>query len=255
MGRSGSDTPARARRTASETACTARAWPITRRPISVSIRSSLAVSPSSSRPAGIPVHADTTSATSSGPTSCLTMAAGSEVPAAPVPSDIAAERSVVLAAASSRSTAGISAFSRRPHSWKSPSRWARSDWLLSSSSRFFSSPTLFRPDFSCSQRATSASSCSCRSALVARSRSSRSLLAASDSFSRESSSIVSRSTARCSSSISTGWESISIRSRDAASSTRSMALSGRNRAVMYRSDSAAAATSAASEISTWWWAS
>ncbi len=81
------------------------------------------------------------------------------------------------------------------------------------------------------------------------------MLAASDSFSRESSSIVSRSTARRSSSISTGWESISIRSRDAASSTRSMALSGRNRAVMYRSDSAAAATSAASEISTWWWAS
>jgi len=50
VGRSGSDTPARARRTASDTACTARVWPITRWPSSSSIRSSLAVSPSSSPP-------------------------------------------------------------------------------------------------------------------------------------------------------------------------------------------------------------
>ena len=42
----------------------------------------------------------------------------------------------------------------------------------------------------------------------------------------------SRSTARCSSSISTGRLSISMRSRDAASSMRSIALSGRNRSVM-----------------------
>jgi hypothetical protein len=41
-----------------------------------------------------------------------------------------------------------------------------------------------------------------------------------------------RSTARCSSSISTGRLSISIRSRLPASSTRSIALSGRKRAVM-----------------------
>ena len=57
--------PARARRTASDTACTAEACPITREPSSASMRSSLPVSPSSSRPAGIPVQADTTSATSS----------------------------------------------------------------------------------------------------------------------------------------------------------------------------------------------
>ncbi len=37
------------------------------------MRSSFAVSPSSRRPAGIPVHAETTSATSSGPTSSLSM--------------------------------------------------------------------------------------------------------------------------------------------------------------------------------------
>jgi hypothetical protein len=58
------------------------------------------------------------------------------------------------------------------------------------------------------------------------------LLAGSFSRSSAISSIFIRSTLRCSSSISTGRESISIRRRDADSSTRSMALSGRKRAVM-----------------------
>ena len=48
------------------------------------------------------------------------------------------------------------------------------------------------------------------------------------------------------SSISAGMESISILSFDAASSTRSMALSGRKRSAMYRFESTAAATSAES---------
>ena len=73
VGRFSSAIPARARRTASDTARTASAWPTTREPSSSSMRSSLAVSPSSMRPAGMPVHADTTSATSSGPTSSLSM--------------------------------------------------------------------------------------------------------------------------------------------------------------------------------------
>ncbi len=46
-----------------------------------------------------------------------------------------------------------------------------------------------------------------------------------------------------------------MRRRDAASSTRSIALSGRKRLVMYRSDSVAAATSAESLIATLWCAS
>ncbi len=46
-----------------------------------------------------------------------------------------------------------------------------------------------------------------------------------------------------------------MRSRDAASSTRSMALSGRKREVMYRSERVAAATSALSLMTTLWWAS
>ena len=60
---------------------------------------------------------------------------------------------------------------------------------------------------------------------------------------------------RSSSSSSIGIESISMRSRDAASSTRSIALSGRKRSVMYRSESVAAATSAESVIRTPWWTS
>src|SRR5207245_7222737 len=52
-----------------------------------------------------------------------------------------------------------------------------------------------------------------------------------------------------------GMLSISIRRRDAASSTRSIALSGRNRSRMYRLDKVAAATSAASLIRTPWWTS
>ena len=81
------------------------------------------------------------------------------------------------------------------------------------------------------------------------------MLAGSFSLASAISSIFIRSTARCSSSISTGRESISIRIRDAASSIRSIALSGKNLAVMYRSESVAAATRAASEICTWWCAS
>ncbi|SHV69273.1 Uncharacterised protein [Mycobacteroides abscessus subsp. abscessus] len=73
VGRLGSATPARARRTASETASTAFFCPTTRLPSSSSMRNNLAVSPSMRRPVGMPVHADTTSATSSGLTSSLSM--------------------------------------------------------------------------------------------------------------------------------------------------------------------------------------
>jgi hypothetical protein len=60
----------------------------------------------------------------------------------------------------------------------------------------------------------------------------RSTLPVSDSFSNASFCIFIRSTVRRSASISTGEESISIRSREAASSTRSIALSGSRREVM-----------------------
>jgi len=73
VGRSGSATPERDRRTASETARTASGWPTTRLPSPSSIRRSFWVSPSSSRPAGMPVQAWTTSAMSSGPTSSFSI--------------------------------------------------------------------------------------------------------------------------------------------------------------------------------------
>ena len=50
VGRSGSATPARERRTASDTARTASVWPIRRAPMIDSIESSFSVSPCSSRP-------------------------------------------------------------------------------------------------------------------------------------------------------------------------------------------------------------
>ena len=73
VGRSGSAIPARLRRTASLTARTADSWPMSRAPMIDSMLSSFSVSPWSSRPAGMPVHALMTSAMSSAPTRSLTI--------------------------------------------------------------------------------------------------------------------------------------------------------------------------------------
>ena len=59
------------------------------------MRSSFALSPSSSRPAGMPVQLETTSAMSSGPTSSLTIGV--------------LALSAAVASASSRSASGLSA--------------------------------------------------------------------------------------------------------------------------------------------------
>ena len=98
------------------TACTALACPMMRCPSSSSIRSSLPVSPSSRRPAGMPVQDDTTSATSSGPTSSLTIGASAEtpvVPDAPETPPSASEAAAALASASSCSSTGISPYISR----------------------------------------------------------------------------------------------------------------------------------------------
>ena len=71
MGRCGSPSPARLRRTASETACSASSCPTTRWRSRSSMCSSFSRSPSSSRETGMPVHLATTSAISSGVTSSL----------------------------------------------------------------------------------------------------------------------------------------------------------------------------------------
>ena len=85
---------------------------------------------------------------------------------------------------------------------------------------------------SASHWARIASASARRSASSLRSSSSRALLAGSFSLASAASSISSRVTRRVSSSSSAGIESISVRSSAQASSTRSMALSGRNRSVM-----------------------
>ncbi len=87
-------------------------------------------------------------------------------------------------------------------------------------------------DFSASQRCFIAPASSPISASSFSRVSSRAFDASSVSLRRASRSISSWMRRRSSSSSSIGIESISIRSRDAASSTRSIALSGRNRSVM-----------------------
>ena len=74
MGRLGSDSPARERRIAPDTAATASSWPMTRSCSTSSRCASLAISPCMSRETGTPVHAETTSAISSSVTSSLSIA-------------------------------------------------------------------------------------------------------------------------------------------------------------------------------------
>src|SRR5437868_4175013 len=74
IGRFGSPSPARLRRTASDTARTAAAWPITRCSSRSSIFSSFSRSPSSMRVTGTPVQRLTTPAISSAVTSSFTSA-------------------------------------------------------------------------------------------------------------------------------------------------------------------------------------
>ncbi len=85
--------------------------------------------------------------------------------------------------------------------------------------------------FSDCQWAVMALDCSFRLAISSSSRASRSAEAGSVSFSRAIRSISSWRRRRVTTSSSVGIESISMRSRLAASSMRSIALSGRNRPV------------------------
>ena len=98
IGRFGSCSPARERRSALATASIASSWPTTRSCRRSSMCTSFSISPSISRVTGMPVHLATTSATSSSSTSSFKQRA-------------VALQSVELArviAASSRSSSGIS---------------------------------------------------------------------------------------------------------------------------------------------------
>mmetsp|Transcript_76619 Transcript_76619/g.212067 ORF Transcript_76619/g.212067 Transcript_76619/m.212067 type:complete len:291 (+) Transcript_76619:1155-2027(+) len=103
----------------------------------------------------------------------------------------------------------------------------------------------------CALRGCSFSSSSANSFRASLARSAEAL---SFSFARALTSTSSSMRFRSMRSSSSGCEASCTRMPAQASSTRSTALSGRNRVVMYLSDSVAAATRAASWISTPWWA-
>mmetsp|Transcript_3085 Transcript_3085/g.8868 ORF Transcript_3085/g.8868 Transcript_3085/m.8868 type:complete len:554 (-) Transcript_3085:1034-2695(-) len=246
VGLSGSLSPARERWIASATASTASSCPATRcRSWSASVRIFCA-SVASIFLSGTPVHCDTTAATSSSPT-------------------------VVRVSASPPSAAAsASCFARSCACSSGKSRYLSSAALLSSyaasacsiSSVFCSMAALSElspssAPFSSRHRSASARWRPSSVPISARSAVSRAAArgSAAASLVSENSSILACTSRRSTSSSACGRDVASILSFAAASSTRSIALSGRKRSEMYRSERAAAATSAASEIATPWWSS
>mmetsp|Transcript_36630 Transcript_36630/g.85069 ORF Transcript_36630/g.85069 Transcript_36630/m.85069 type:complete len:265 (-) Transcript_36630:257-1051(-) len=223
-GRFGSDRPARERRIASLTAWMASSWPTTRSCSLPSICSSFSRSPCISLDTGMPVARATTSAISSAPTSVRSRRGLPESPALPA--------SLAWASLSVFSSSGRRPYCSSATLLKSPLRLRSSICCLM---RSISSLTWAEPwawAFSAVQ-ISSRSSYSrwsfCSSSSISAKRfcepSSFSLRTASRS-------ILSWIIRRSSRSIASGLESISILILAAASSIRSMALSGRKRSVM-----------------------
>ena len=139
-----------------------------------------------------------------------------------------------------------------PARWRALSRSAFSSSLFAVSRLSRSVWSFPIASFSAFQEARMAFAFSFMSASSFSSSARRAALASSFSLRSADSSISMRMDLRSASSISCGQESISVRSLAAASSIRSMALSGRNRSAMYWSESTAAATRAPSRIFTPW---
>ncbi len=212
-GRPGSCKPARARRTAFDTASIAWDCPMTRFDRMFSMSSSFSRSPSIIRSTGMPVQRDTTPAISSSVTSSLSRALS-------VCPD---------ASASFFSSSGILPYCSSPAFCRSPPRCA-----CSSSIRAWSRSSLIRASAwilsrSFCQRVVSSLDCCSSSDSSLRRFSRRSFEASSVSFCNACSSIRSWMIRRSSPSISSGLLSTSMRMRLAASSIRSIALSGRKR--------------------------
>ncbi|GBD30265.1 hypothetical protein HRbin32_01368 [bacterium HR32] len=243
MGRLGSLRPARARRMASATACTASSCPTTRWWSRSSSCRSFCISPSSSRVTGIPVHLLTTSAMSSASTSSFRSRCGPRA------------RSSASAASSCLASSGRVPYRRRAARSRSATRSACSSSTFVRSICSLMERIRCTICFSRSQRWRRASLSWRRRASSCSSFSNRSRDAGSVSRRSASRSISNCMIRRSISSSSAGLLSISIRSLAAASSMRSMALSGRKRSLMYRWDRVAAAITAASVIRTPWWTS
>ena len=235
--------PARALSIASETATTASSWPITLLwRISGSFRS-FSLSLSTSFDTGIPVHCDTTSAISSTSTSsfrslssllsaraCFSSSSFfSSAGSSPYFSFASVSRSYARSASSMRCfNSSISCFVclESVIFFFSVSHWVLSDALslLSSLNSFSNASSLAFDALSVSFRSACFSIWSCIIFLE--------IWSSSD-----------------------GMLSISVLIREAASSIKSIALSGRNLSVIYLSDSVAHAIRALSVILTPWWIS
>jgi len=221
MGRLGSCSPLRDRRTALATAWTASFCPTTRCSSRSSIRTSFSRSPSSIRATGMPVQAATTLAMSSSETSCASRR---------WPWGFSC--SVFSAAASFFCSSG-----RRPYwiwaaRFKSLRRWACSSSSFVCSIWLLIMLTALMAAFSFCHWAFNCRDCSLKLARSCSSFWSRSREASSFSFRSAFCSISSCWIWRSNWSISVGRESSSMRSREAASSIRSIALSGRKRSAM-----------------------
>src|ERR1051325_9221216 len=174
MGRRASWSPARARRTASETTRTASSWPTTRACRRSSMWTSFCTSPSSSRETGMPVHLATTSATSSSSTSSLSMRCFCCTTA-----------SRAVSWSSWRWSSNRSLLRMRATVSRSPCRSARASSILSRSRCALSSRIRVTEAFSFSQCPFNAASSSCMrfksaSSRVRRSREPPSVSLASD---------------------------------------------------------------------------
>ena len=212
LGRLGSDRPARERRTALETAFSASSCPTTLSRRASSMRDSFSLSPSIILDTGIPVQRDTTSAISSS----VTLLRSSTVSVV----------SVSCACSSCFSNAGSRPYCSSDIRVRSPARRApsRSSLTCSKSLLICAAPcTEAFSAFHISSRSENSRSTFSISSL---SSSTCFLAAASVSFLTASRSILSWISLRSSLSMTSGLESISMRMRLAASSIRSIALSG-----------------------------
>ena len=227
--------PALARRIASATVLTASSCPITRLCSISSSDKSFSLSPSISLETGIPVQRQTILAMSSS----VTLSCKSPFSPLPLSAAFSLSSSCFLSSGSLPYLSCAALLRSYSLSAVSASRFTRSI-----SSRSFC--TLFMLSFSFCKRAFMAEYFSLSSAISLRRLSSLASESLSVSFLSEVSSISRVVILRFTSSISLGIEFISVFMLAHASSTRSIALSGKNLSVIYLSDKVAAAISALS---------
>ena len=234
MGRLGSCRPERLRRTALATASTASSWPTSRWWMRSSSTSSFARSVSIIRETGMPVHALTTSAISSGPTSLRSsrrppsagLSSGSqrfELLGQLLALQVEFVELLIVGLADDHAAGLLFLDRRRPVGCTAVRRpSAACGFAARRPGRSFPVP------IACADRPAS---CAARPFLPGFRRGAawRALRSLRPSCRSASSSCTSR---RCTSSISPGTLSSSIASRLVASSIRSMALSGRKRSAM-----------------------